>query len=210
MNRAHTMYLALLGMTLMLVGCATGPRVVVWDRVPFPKDSDWPGSRGEPATMGKNDLQLQGQDVRTQRAYAPPVTIECDVVLESRSASDGSFDLYFLPTGQPLDVIPRQLTKFRIIYSNTGDYGSVDRLEIDRREGDKGFVVWTETLFKVEAGKVYHLKVDVLSAGKLNISINDVEASIPGTVSLAYRSFQVQLGSWQPTNRWHVRNLSIH
>src|SRR5579862_5830112 len=198
MNRAHTMYLALLGMTLMLVGCATGPRVVVWDRVPFPKDSDWPSSRGEPATMKENDLLLQGQDVRTLRAYAPPVTIECDVVLESRSASDGSFDLYFLPAGQPLGVNLRQLTKFRIIYSNTGDYGSLDRLEIDRRDGDKSSVVWTESPFKVEAGKVYHLKANLLPAGKLNISINDVEASIPNTVSLPYRSFQVQLGSWQP------------
>src|SRR5262245_59580508 len=128
MNRAHMTHLALLGIALLLVGCASGPRAVVWDRLPFPKDSNWPSSRGEPTMMAEDGLLLQGQDVRTRRAYAAPVTVECDVALESRSASDGSFDLYFLPAGQPLDVTPGQLTKFRIIYSNTGDYGSVDRL----------------------------------------------------------------------------------
>jgi len=158
----------------------------------------------------KGDLLLLGQDVRTQRAYVAPVTIECDVVLENRTASDGSFDLYFLLTGQPLDVVPRQLTKFRIIYNNTGEYGSVDRLEIDRQEGARGFAVWTGPPFKVEAGKVYHVKINVLVAGKLSISVNGVAFDIPDTVALPYRSFQVQLGGWQPGNRWRVRNFVVH
>ena len=160
--------------------------------------------------MGENELVLQGQNVRTQYAYAPPLTIECDVVLEGRAAGDGSFDLYFLPVGQPLDVSPARLTRFHIVYSNTGEYGSADRLEIDRRDGARNFVVWTEAPFKVEVGKVYRLKVSLLSRGKLNISINDVDFRIPDAVSLPYHSFQIQLGGWQPTNRWHVRHFSIH
>lgn len=24
-----------------------------------------------------------------------------------------------------------------------------------------------------------------------------------------YEHFQIQLGSWQPTNRWHVRNFRV-
>ncbi|HXI84942.1 MAG TPA: hypothetical protein VNL17_12720 [Verrucomicrobiae bacterium] len=209
MYRTQATLLGVLVITLLGIGCATGPRPIAWDRLPFPKDSDWHGPRGEPAVMGQGDVLLHGQDVRTQRAYAAPVTIECDVMLESRTASDGSFDLYFLPTGQPLDVIPRQLTKFRIIYSNTGDYGSADRLEIDRQEGTRGFPVWTGPPFKVEAGKVYHVKINVLAAGKLNINVNGVDSSIPDTVTVP-RSFQVQLGGWQPANRWRVRNFSIH
>ncbi len=210
MHRTQATLLSILAVALLGIGCASGPRPVAWDRLPFPKDSDWHGSRGEPAAMGQGDLLLDGQDVRTQRAYVAPVTIECDVVLEGRTANDGSFDIYFLPTGQSLDVVPRQLTKFRIIYSNTGDYGSVDRLEIDRREGTRGFTVWTGPPFKVGAGKVYHVKINVLVAGKLSVSVNGVASDIPDTILLPYRSFQVQLGGWQPGNRWRVRNFSIH
>jgi hypothetical protein len=210
MHRTPSTLLAVLLITLLGIGCASGPRPIAWDVLPFPKDSNWQASKGEPPVMGQGDLLLHGQDVRTQRAYVAPVAIECDVVLESRTASDGSFDLYFLPTGQSLDAVLHQLTKFRIIYSNTGEYGSVDRLEIDRQEGAKGFTVWTGPPFKVEADKVYHLKVSVLAAGKLDISINGADVSIPDTAVLPYRSFQVQLGGWQPANRWHVRNFSIH
>jgi hypothetical protein len=210
MQHTPATLLGVLVIMLLGIGCASGSRPMVWDRLPFPKDSNWQASKGEPAVMGQGDLLLHGQDVRTQRAYVAPVTIECDVVLEGRTASDGSFDLYFLPTDQPLDAVPHQLTKFRIIYSNTGDYGSVDRLEIDRLEGGRGFAVWTGPLVKVEVGKVYHLKISLLAEGKLNVSINGVDSSIPDTVALPYRSFQIQLGGWQPANRWHVRNFSIH
>ena len=210
MHRTPMTFLGVLVITLLGIGCAGGPRSIVWDALPFPKDSDWQASKGEPAVMGQGELLLHGQDVRTQRTYVAPVVIECDVVLESRTANDGSFDLYFLPTGQPLDAIPHQLTKFRIIYSNTGEYGSVDRLEIDRQEGGKGLVVWSGPPIKVEVGKVYHLKISVLAEGRLNININGVAAGIPDTVVLPSRFFQVQLGGWQPANRWHVRNFSIH
>jgi hypothetical protein len=209
MHRTPATLLALV-ITLSAIGCASRPRSIAWDTLPFPKDSDWHGAKGEPPVMAQGDLLLHGQDVRTQNTYTPPVTIECDVVLESRAASDGSFDLDFLATGQPLDTVPRQLTKFRIIYSNTGEYSSVDRLEIDRQEGVQGSIVWTGPPFKVEADKTYHLKVVVLAGGKLSVSINGIDAGIPDTVALPYPSFQVQLGGWQPSNRWHVRNFSIH
>lgn len=210
MHRSQAPLLQLLVFVLFGIGCASGPRPITWDRLPFPKDSNWGGAKGEPAVMGQDGLLLHGQDVRTEQVYSPPVIIECDVTLESRTANDGSFDLYFLPTGQPFDAIPHQLTKFRIIYSNTGDYGSADRLEIDRQEEARGFAVWTGPPFKVEAGKTYHLKISVLAGGGLNISINGVDSGIPTTVVLPYRSFQVQLGSWQPTNHWRASNFSIH
>ena len=196
---------------LSLLGCASGPhsRPLAWDPVPFPKNSDWPGPKGNPAEIANGTLVLQGQGVRTTKTYGAPVTVACDVKLESRTANDGSFDVCFLPPEEPLDAEAGRMICFRIIYSNTGEYGSVDRLEIDERDGDKRSVLWTKAASKVEAGKVCHLELQVTVAGRLAVSINRIVEQVPPTVTVPYPHFQIQLGGWQPTNRWHVRNFVV-
>jgi len=191
-------------------GAAPAPRLGDgWVVLPFYKDSDWPASKGEPAIVGKNDILLQGRPVRSLATYALPATIECDVLLDKRAASDGSLDLFVIPAGLPVDRYPEPMTNLRLIYSNTGDYGSVDRLDLNQSGATADPLVWSKPA-KLEAGKTYHVTMTLDAAGKLRLSVNGEPQPVPATLRVPYRQFQLQFGGWQPTNRWHVRNVVVH
>jgi hypothetical protein len=180
-----------------------------WEVLPFPRNSDWPGRRGEPSVVGAGELVLQGQPIRFHRVLTAPATIEWDVQLEQRAADDGSFDLHFIPEGMPKDVVPRPATKFRLIYSNTGDFGSVDRLEIDQNGVDRDEVLWSHAPFEMEAGRAYHVVLTVDGSGRLTAAIDGRSCELPKELVVPHERFQIQLLGWQPTNRWHVRNFGV-
>ena len=207
---------ATLSALILTIGAAlavsAGPvQPVDWIALPFPIDSNWGASQGMPAEISDSEIILQGQDARTQQVYAWGVTIECDVSLEERAANDGSFDLYILPPDLPLDLTPVRFpfTKFRIIYSNTGDYGSVDRLNVEQGNGVVAGTPWTKIPFPVQAWANYHVTVRVSLSGRLRITINGQRYLIPRKGRIRYQQFQFQLGGWQPGNRWHVRNFVV-
>jgi len=179
-----------------------------WQVLPFYTDSDWPASRGEPSIVGRNDILLRGRAVRSLRSYKLPATIECDVELEERAASDGSFDLFLVPEGVSAERYPDPMTNLRLIYSNTGDYGSVDRLEMSRSDDSRPQLLWNKPQ-KLEAGVTYRLKMALDAEGRIQLHINGRDVPLPDSVRVRYQSFHIQVGGWQPTNRWHMRNFSV-
>ncbi len=185
------------------------PADAYWEVLPFPRDSDWPGRRGEPSVVATGELVLQGQPIRFNRVLSAPVAIECDVQLEQRAANDGSLDLHFIPGGMAKDIVPRPATKFRLIYSNTGEYGSVDRLEIDRNGVDGDEILWSHAPFKLEAGRVYHVVLSVDTSGRPTAAVDGRSYELPEGLTVPHERFQIQLLGWQPTNRWHVRNFVV-
>jgi hypothetical protein len=126
---------------------------VTWQALPFPVTSDWPGPFGNPAAINTNSIVLQGQPARTVESFAAPFAIQCDVQLASRFTDDGAFTIYLLEPGQPTDTDPMAGLAVRLIYSNTGDFGSVDRLEISQLGGA---TLWSDPTF--------HLAVDDVSS----------------------------------------------
>jgi hypothetical protein len=188
----------------LIAGCASGLRAIVWDPLPFPKDSDWAGPKGATAMLAGKELVLQGQDVRTRSLYQAPLTIECDVELEARTASDGAFAIKFVASGEP-----HQMVAFRMIYRNPGAYSGKDGLAIERRSGSlQADVPGDEEPFDLKPAVPYHVKVEML-ADRLRVTINKRPYEAAG-VSVPKQDFYVQLGGWQPANRWHVRNLVVH
>jgi len=179
-----------------------------WVVLPFYQDSCWPASKGEPGMVGKNHILLQGRPVRSLAVYSLPATIECDVLLEARAAGDGSLDLYVIPPGLPLDRSPKPMTNLRLIYSNTGDYGSVDRLDLNQTGTKADPLVWSKPA-PLEAGKTYHVQMKLDATGAIQLSVNGQPQPVPKSLRIPYRQFQIQLGGWQPTNRWHVRNVVV-
>ncbi len=197
-------------LSVLTIGCASGSRSrpLVWDRLPFPKDSDWPGPKGTPATLTSNALVLQGQDVRTKSVYSAPLTVECNVELEVRATSDGSFAIKFIPSGEPADSDPRQIVAFRMIYRNPGAYSGKDGLVIERRSGSlRGDMPWGEEPFDLKAAISYHVTLEVL-ADRLRVTINKQTYEAIG-VTVPYKKFCVQLSSWQPLDAWLVRNFVV-
>jgi hypothetical protein len=192
------------------IGCTSGSRSrpLAWDPLSFPNDSDWPGPKGGPAKLAGNALVLQGQDVRTKGLYGAPLTVEYDVELEARATSDGSFEVKFIPSGEPAESEPHQMVKFRMIFRNPGAYSGKDGLAIERRSGSlRGDTVWGEEPFDLRPAVSYHVILEIL-ADRFRMTINKRTYEALG-VTVPYKLFYVQLSSWQPQDKWLVRNFAV-
>jgi len=180
-----------------------------WAVLPFFADSDWGSGRGEPSMVAKSEILLQGRSVRTLAAYPIPAVVTCDVQLEQRLASDGSLDIFLIPPNLSRDRYPKPMVNIRLIYSNTGDYGSVDRIDINQTDAGGHLTTWSDTTFQMTAGKAYPIQLEATNPGQIHLTIGGKEIKVPNTFRLPYRQFQVQILGWQPTNRWHVRNFNV-
>jgi hypothetical protein len=208
MHRTQATLLGSLVITLLGIGCASGPRPIAWDRLPFPKDSDWPGPKGAPATIGQGELVLQAQDVRTQRSYSAPLTLECDAHPDNTNAPNTWLQVKFVPVGEPADAEPKQMTVVVMGNRNAPPSGDQDVVFITRRAGASSKEIWGEQAFAIKTGEPYRLRCEVLP-DRIRITINDQTFDAAGA-TVDYKEFYIQLDGWQPPNRWHVRNLLIH
>ena len=183
-------------------------RLVEWDILPFPKDSDWPGPRGEPAIIKNNDILLQGRPVRSQTTYSLPLSIECEVELADCVANDGGLWLYVLNEQDPRDFNPKRFVMLNFGYDQLSSKFRTGTLAVFRSDGDDhGPMVWGKTPFSMEVGKSYKLRWDIRSNG-MKMTIDDQTFDIPG-VTVPWEKVQVCLMSWKPANRWHVRNFTV-
>ena len=210
MQRAQITVLGFLAISLLGAGCAaTGPRSLTWDILPFPRDSDWPAWNGMPAKLEDGELVLQGHPVRTRAVYSVPLTIECEFELENRVAPDGYCGIGFVPAGSPDDVGPRDLRWLQIAYRGTGAGTGRDGLSfLARDSGSRDKLVWGEEPFVIQAQKYYAIRLEV-TEDHVRVVIDGHPYDLNG-VKIPYKQFRVQLNSWQPTDRWHVRNLVLH
>jgi len=187
----------------------SGDRLVEWEILPFPEDSNWPGSRGEPAIIQGNDILLQGRPVRTQTSYTLPMTIECEVELEERTATDGAAWLYVVDEQDSRKLDPKRCVMFTFGYAHPASRFQTGELSVWRCDGDShGPMVWGKTPFPMAAGQAYKLRWDIRSDG-MKMTLDDQTFDIPN-VTVPWENVQVRLMGWQPANRWHVRNITIH
>ncbi|HVM60393.1 MAG TPA: hypothetical protein VMV72_05935 [Verrucomicrobiae bacterium] len=200
--------LGFLAMVLWNGGCVSGPRPIVWEQLPFPKDSDWPGSKGAPAAVAQDELILQAQEVRTTEEHSVPLVIQCAAYPDLTNAPHSWLLIKFVPVGQPLDTEPDRLTTLAIGNRHAPPSGDKDVMFIERREGGRARKLWGEQEFTAKPDRVYHLKAEI-SPDKIRITIDGQTFEAPG-VTVGYPKFYVQLQGWQPPNRWHVQDFSIH
>jgi hypothetical protein len=211
MHRTQATLLGVLVITLFGIGCASGPRPIVWDRLPFPKDSDWPGSKGEPAIIEGDALALQGQDVRTTRIYQLPLTVDFDVEVAKGAVPDGGFQLMFAPTNSPPDVDLARFIILCISYQSptAASVGSSGALLVYVKDGPSpARIVQGPVPFTCEEGQFYHLHVEARVDG-LSIT-TDQRGVEPIALKIPYGQLFVQMHGWKPPSRWHVRNFMVH
>jgi hypothetical protein len=201
------MRLFLMAALLVLAGCASGPRPIVWNQLPFPKDSDWPGSKGTPPTVVQGELVLEAQDVRSQRSYSVPLTIECEAYPDNPTAPHTWLQVKFVPVGQPTDREPTQSTKLVMGNRHGPPSGDQNVVFIQRHDGSVTKEIWGEQPFTIKTGEPYRLKLEILP-DRMRITLNGQAFDAPG-VTLGYKAFHIQLDGWQPPNRWHVRSFSV-
>ena len=210
MRRLHAIFLTLAAITLLAAGCTTtGPGPLAWDVLPYPRDSDWPAWSGVPGSLEGETLVLQGHPVRTHETYSVPLTIECEVELEARVATDGFFGMGFVPASAPPDVGPLNLRWLQIACRGPSAASGRDALIFLARDGGlRDRIVWGEQPFAVTAGKPYTVRLEVTEDG-IRAVIDGRAYDLKG-VKIPYKRFHIWLDGWQPTDRWRVRNFVIH
>lgn len=205
MRRIRVIGLAVIASTSLAAGCATQPRPLVWNIVTL-KDDDWSGApRLAPVVQGE-DLILRGQNVRTRDSYVVPVTVEFDAMLEARVASDGALTCEFVPATQPADREPERHVELLFHYDERGDALSVQ--ERFQRWPTQKFKTWSRSPLSMKPGSWHHMKYEV-TKDALRITVDGQGYSSGGAV-VPYDAFYIYLLSWQPTNRWRVRDFSVH
>ncbi len=208
--------------TLLGAGCASGPsprrsgyeggsRPIAWDRLPFPKDSDWPGSKGEPATIEADTLVLQGQQVRANRTYQLPLTIDFDVEVAKGAVPDGGFLFEFAPTNSPADVNLPLGTTLGLSYRTptAASVGSSGALLVYVKDSPApARAVWGPVPFACEEGQFHHFHIEARVDG-LSIA-TDHQGAEQIAVTIPYGKLLIQMHGWKPPSRWLVRNFTIH
>ena len=127
-------------------------------------------------------------------------------MLEGHVTDDGALMCEFVPATQALDKEPER--NLRILFQYDQQGGAVSIRERFQRWPTESYKKWSRSPLSVDPGNWHHMKYEVTNTG-LNISIDGRTYDSNGA-AVPYKMFYVSLLSWQPTNRWHVRNFSIH
>jgi len=191
---------------LSLCGCRA--QKVTWQALPFPSDSDWPGPTGQSAIITSNEVILDAQPARSVETFSGPITIDCDVSLNARTATDGAFLLFFIPTGVALDKTATNSIIFQLGYKKFGR----DELYILKRRGipqNPPDVALFSTPYPVRAGTTYHVTLGVAATGALSLRMNGEPYSLTKAAALPFSQFQIQIHGWQPDDFWHVKNFTV-
>ena len=105
-NDSRIGLLSLIMLSICFWVMSVSAQSVTWQILPWPDNQDWPGPRGSAATTNDNQIVLTGQDVLSVQAFSAPLTISYDVLLPAKSTADGIFELFFVPTGEPTNLLP--------------------------------------------------------------------------------------------------------
>ncbi len=191
------------------MGCASGPRPIAWDRLPFPKDSGWTGSKGEPAIIEGDAMVLQGQDVRTRRIYQLPLTVDFEFEITKGAVPDGGLLLKFAPTNSLAGVELLRSTIICISYQSpsAASVASSGALLVYVKDSAlPARAVWGPVPFTCEEGRSYHLHVEARSDG---LKIITDQGATQIDLKIPYGKLFVQMQGWKPPTRWYMRNFSI-
>jgi len=182
-----------------------GGKLVEWDVLPFPRDCDWPGSRGEPATVTADEIVIRGQPVCSKQTYSAPLTFECELTVDQPLTHLENAVITLFPEGADPSLDP-PVGSLDVLLQYEGAGGRGGHLYFRQRGCD--VVSLTKKPFVLQAGKPYQLKVEVLS-DSLHVTLNGQEYEAEG-VTLPFKSFHIRLEGWKPDKVWHLRNIAIH
>jgi hypothetical protein len=176
---------------------------VTWQILGWPINQNWPGPRGSPAVTNGNQIILTGQDVLSAQVFTAPLTVSYDVILPRKSTTDGVFELFFVPPGESINLLPNPDIELDMNESQSGN----DSLLVQDNHGAS--ILWGPVPYPIATGTTYHVSVDVAANGQVTWAINGVDVGLNNAVVVPYSNFQIRLSSWQPTQVWQVSNFTV-
>lgn len=175
---------------------------ITWQDLPWPANQDWGGPQGAPATTNGNQIVLTGQDVLSVQSFTGPLTISYDVLLPTKSTTDGIFELFLVPTGENPNLLPNPDVELDMFETQSGQ----DGLQVQKNHGSN--ILWGPVSYAIQTQTTYHVSVGVAANGQVSWSINGLDVGLSNSVVVPYSSYQLRLSSWQPTQVWQVNNFT--
>src|ERR1700733_14005299 len=142
---------------------------ITWQILGWPSNQNWPGPQGSPATTNGNQIVLTGQDVLSVQTFTAPLTISYDVVLPTKSTDNGTFELFFVPVGEPANLLPNPDIELDMDESQGGN----DYLEVQENHGAS--VLWGPVPYPIATQTTYHVSINVATNGKVSWTINGAD-----------------------------------
>jgi hypothetical protein len=172
---------------------------------PLPTDSSWQGPPiGQPTIVSGNTVIVQDRNARTLESFSGPLTIDADVILNTRTIDDEcAFTLAFIPVGLGTDEPIHNATWFHFLARNFG----TDAIGIDQGSGVATTNVWPETSFPLVVGQTNHLTFTVAADHTLSLAVNGNSYALPGTATMDLSQYQLQIQGWG--NIWTVSNITL-
>jgi len=141
--------------------------------------------------------------VLSVQSFSGPLTISYDVLLPAKSTTDGSFETFFVPTGEGTSNLPNPDIELQMNENQAGN----DSLTVAKDRGKS--VLWGSNPFSINTQTVYHVSINLTGNGQVGWSINGNDVGLSNSVVVPYSSFQLRLSSWQPTQAWQVSNFAV-
>jgi len=177
-----------------------------WDILPFPQDTDWPGSRGEPAVIDEGAITLRGRPVRTKQTYSAPLTVECEFTVDRPLRHLEHAKITIISEGTDPGIHgPDGVVN--LVLQQEGAVGNGGHLYLQRPGREPALVSLTNEPFAIRAGKPNQIRVEIL-ADTFRVMLND-QACEPVKVVLPFQRFHIQLSGWLPDTVWHARKISV-
>lgn len=177
-------------------------QTITWQLLPWPDNQNWPGSQGSPAVTNGDQIILTGQDVLSLQTFTAPLTITCDVVLPAKSTTDGTFELFFVPTGEKTNLLPNPDIELDMSESQSGD----DYLDVQENHG--ALIPQGPIPYPIATQTVYHVSVVVAANRQVTWSINGQDVALTNLIVVPYAKFQLRLSTWQPPQVWQISNFN--
>jgi hypothetical protein len=198
-------FLATTAVVLVCAGCASmsGPRSISWESVSHPNQTNGV------AAVENHQLVLENREVRTDKTYATPLTLECDASPSDAVSSD--FGIKFVPStaSGASGELERMFVLGFVKGSSLMAGFSIASLQgselathsVWEKRGDSQWLV-------LKPGDACHIRL-TLNKDHLEIGINGQTFSVR-EAGLPYERFRIQLSCLGATNRWSVRNFVVH
>jgi hypothetical protein len=197
-KRTQSLWIAITLLSVLTGSLATRAQSVTWQDLPFPQDSNWPGSQGSPATTNGNEVVLQGQPVRSTQVFTRGSSFTFKTLLDLRPTGfgdDGSFQFNLIPVGEATNV---GLTSYTGLYMAWWNF-QPDALALYESGSQSGSFI----PFGIVAQKTNQVTIAVSGTGLLTWTI-DGHTYSSGTETVPFSQFQVQVEGWQPTDTYHM------
>jgi hypothetical protein len=176
---------------------------VTWQILPWPSNQVWGGSEGSPAVTNGNQIILTGQDVLSVQSFSGAQTFSFGVLLPNETVPNGAFEVHFVPTGEPTNLVPNPDVELDMTFPAIGQGG----LQAQHNGGGGNFI-WGPNPFTLATQTEYLVTISVTESGVVSWVINGQAIALSNSVVVPYSSYQIRLSSWQPTQVWQVNDFT--